>query len=281
MVTIKKASALTGVPEHTLRAWERRYGLLEPSRSPSGYRIYDDGALARINAMQALVQAGWTPRAAAAEVARQPDGEDPAVDPHAALIAAAADLDAAAVARVLDERFANAGFETVVDRWLMPALQRIGREWADGEISVAAEHLVSNIVMRRLSAAYEAAGRALPGSPVLIGAPPGVDHQIGLLAFAVAARRSGIATIYLGAQVPLPAWRDAAVKSSAWAAVTAVPRNRDAPKAARIVASLAEEPMLPVWVGGKYQHLVVEPDRRLGHSIAAAAALLAAARPDA
>ncbi|HSK32565.1 MAG TPA: MerR family transcriptional regulator, partial [Propionicimonas sp.] len=118
MVTIKKAAALTGVPEHTLRAWERRYGLLEPSRSPSGYRIYDAGALARINAMQGLVQAGWTPRAAAAEVARQPDGEDPTVDPHAALLAAAVELDATAVTRALDERFARAGFETVVDRWL-------------------------------------------------------------------------------------------------------------------------------------------------------------------
>lgn len=280
MVTIKKASALTGVPEHTLRAWERRYGLLEPSRSASGYRLYDDGALARINAMQGLVQAGWTPRAAAAELARQPDGEDPSVDPHAALVAAAGELDAAAVARVLDERFARAGFETIVDRWLMPALQRIGREWADGTMSVAAEHLVSNVVMRRLSGAYEAAGRTLPGRPVLIGAPPGVDHQIGLMAFAVAARRAGLATIYLGAQVPLPAWRDAAIKSGAWAAVTAVPRNRDAAKAARVVECLREEPELPVWVGGRYQHRVAEPGRSLGHSIAAAAALLAAAHAD-
>ncbi len=275
MVTIKKASELTGVPEHTLRAWERRYSLLVLSRTASGYRIYDDEALARISAMHELVQAGWAPRAAAVEVAHRPLSDDARVDPHAELLAAAADLDASAVARVIEERFAHTGFETVVDRWLLPAMHRIGLEWAEGTVSVAAEHLVSNVVMRRLSAAYEAVGRGQSGRPVLIGAPPGVDHQIGLMAFAVAARRAGLPTIYLGAQVPLPAWREAATRSGAWVAVTTVPRSRDVARARRVVECLGEE-RLPVWVGGKYQHLVAEPPRRLGHNIATAAATLAA-----
>ena len=276
MVTIKKASELTGVPEHTLRAWERRYSLLAPSRTASGYRIYDQQALARITAMHDLVKAGWAPRAAAVEVARQPLIDEARVDPHAELLAAAADLDASGVTRVIDEHFANTGFETFVDRWLLPAMQRIGLEWAEGTVSVAAEHLVSNVVMRRLSAAYEAVERGQSGRPVLIGAPPGVDHQIGLMAFAVAARRVGMPTIYLGAQVPLAAWRDAAGKSGARCAVTTVPRSRDAARARRVVECLGEEPQLPVWIGGKYQHLVGEPARRLGHGIAAAAATLAA-----
>ncbi len=275
MVTIKKASELTGVPEHTLRAWERRYGLLAPSRTASGYRNYDEETLARVTAMHELVQAGWAPRAAAVEVAHHPQIDGVGVDQHAELISAAAALDASAVARVVEERFAHTGFETVVDRWLMPALHRIGLEWAEGTVSVAAEHLVSNVVMRRLSTFYEAVGRGQTGRPVLIGAPPGVDHQIGLMAFAVAARRAGLPTIYLGAQVPLPAWREAATKSGAWVAVTTVPRSRDVARARRVVECLGEE-HLPVWVGGKYQHLVAEPDLRLGHSIATAAASLAA-----
>ena len=279
MVTIKKASELTGVPEHTLRAWERRYDLLAPSRTASGYRIYDDHALARITAMNELVKAGWTPRAAAAEVALHPLNGHPTVDAHVELLAAAGELDGAAVARVIDEHFADNTFENAVDGWLMPTLQRIGVEWADGKVSVAAEHLVSNVVMRRLSAAYETAGRGLDGPPVLIGAPPGVDHQIGLMAFAVALRRVGLPTMYLGAQVPLAAWREAATKSSARAAVTTVPRSRDVPRARRVVECLGEDPRLPVWVGGRYQHLVGEPERRLGHTIATAAATLAAAHP--
>ena len=276
MVTIKKAAELTGVPEHTLRAWERRYSLLAPSRTASGYRIYDEQALARITAMHDLVKAGWTPRAAAVEVARQPLNGEAIVDPHAELLSAAGALDASAVGRVLDEHFARLGFETVVDHWLLPALQRIGHEWSEGRVSVAAEHLVSNLVMRRLSTAYEAVGSGQSGRPVLIGAPPGVDHQIGLMAFAVAARRAGMPTIYLGAQVPLAAWRDAAGRSGARVAVTTVPRSRDVARARRVVECLGEEPRLPVWVGGKYQHLVGESAHRLGHSISEAAARLAA-----
>jgi DNA-binding transcriptional MerR regulator len=275
MVTIKRAAELTGVPEHTLRAWERRYSLLAPSRTASGYRIYDDAALARVSAMHELVQAGWAPRDAAVEVEKQTQGDAAGMDPHAELLSAAAELDAAAVARVVEERFARTGFETVVDHWLMPALHRIGLEWADGTVSVAAEHLVSNVVMRRLSTFYEAVGGGQSGRPVLIGAPPGVDHQIGLMSFAVAARRAGLPTIYLGAKVPLAAWREAASKSGAWVAVTIVPRSRDVARARRVVECLAEE-RLPVWVGGKYQHLVGEPSQRLGHSIATAAATLAA-----
>jgi len=276
MVTIKKAAELTGVPEHTLRAWERRYGLLEPSRSASGYRVYDDAALARIAAMHDLVESGWPPREAAVEVARRPVTQDGHLDPHAELVAAAADLDASALARVLDDRFAHGAFESVVDHWLLPALHRIGFEWAEGRMSVAAEHLVANVVMRRLSAAYEAVEVTRSGRPVLIGAPPGVDHQIGLMAFAVAVRRAGMPTIYLGAQVPLAAWRDAAAKTGAGAAVTTVPRSRDVARARKVVECLREQPRLPVWVGGKYQHLVGEPARRLGHSIAGAVATLAA-----
>jgi methanogenic corrinoid protein MtbC1 len=275
MVTIKKASELTGVPEHTLRAWERRYGLLAPSRTASGYRNYDDETLARVTAMHELVQAGWAPRAAAVEVARNPYSSDPTVDPHAELLVAAAALDSTGVARVIEERFSHSAFETVVDRWLMPALHRIGLEWSEGTMSVAAEHLVSNVVMRRLSTYYEAVGRGQSGRPVLIGAPPGVDHQIGLMAFAVAARRAGLPTIYLGAQVPLVAWSEAATKSDAWVAVTTVPRSRDVARARGVVQCLGES-RLPVWVGGKYQHLVAPPELRLGHSIATAAATLAA-----
>ena len=276
MVTIKKASALTGVSEHTLRAWERRYGLVTPSRTPSGYRTYDEGELDRIRLMHRLVEAGWAAGAAAAEVDRH-IGPGLAEDPYSALIRAAGDLDGAAVGRVVDDRFAGTDFETLVDGWLMPALYHVGLAWESGAISVAGEHLVANVVTRRLAASYEAVGDGQAGPAVVIGAPPGVDHQLGLMAFATAARRVGLATLYLGAQVPLDAWRDAARRSSAWAAVTSVHRGRDAVRAAKVVTHLAEDPGIPVWAGGRFQDRL-DGARPLGHSIGAAARELAAAR---
>lgn len=280
-MTIGDAARATGVPEHTLRAWEKRYELFKPIRGTSGYRLYDEAALTTIRAMQALVTAGWAPSAAADELSRRPrvvaslaatSGTTP--DPFAALVHAAAEFDAAAVSRIIDEQFAMADYESVIDGWLMPALVRMGKEWAAGRLSVAEEHLVSNIVLRRLSAAYDAAGRLQPGPPILVGTVSGVDHELGLMAFAVAARRAGIATVYLGTQVPPADWHRAADKAGAHHSVTTAHRKRDA----QLVAGLADVlgPATTVWVGGSAQQHAGPLCRRLGHSIADAAQALAA-----
>jgi len=286
MLTIKRAAELTGVPAHTLRAWERRHGLFAPARTASGYRDYDEETLARIRAMSELVASGWAPRDAAAEVLRRRGAEDPEPRPAPApqhdLVDAAATLDAERVARILDEQFARGDFESIVRGWLMPALTAVGRAWASGRVSVAGEHLVAHAVQRRLSAAYEAAGRG-SGRPIVVGAPPSVHHELGLLAFAVAARRAGLATLYLGADVPLDAWADAVAATGARAAVTAAPRRRDVARVTQLAERLAAgSPDLPLWVGGRFQHLVDAPARPLGHDIGAAAAAIAAffERPD-
>src|SRR3954454_14021473 len=60
MYTIKQASQLTGVSETSLRAWERRYGVVVPHRNDSGYRLYDEEALAAVSTMSRLVHDGWS-----------------------------------------------------------------------------------------------------------------------------------------------------------------------------------------------------------------------------
>lgn len=267
MLTISKAAALTGVPEHTLRAWERRYDVVRPSRTSSGYRVYDEAAIARIRTMQSLVAAGWAPRDAAAEAARTTTGDAEDIQ---RLLTAAADLDAAAITEVVDVRFSREPFESMVDGWLMPALAHLGRAWADSSVSVAGEHLVSTVVMRRLAAAYEAAGNP-SGGAVVIGCPPGVDHELGLFAFATAARRAGVHTVYLGAQVPAEAWRLVVAKVGARAVVTALHRRRDADRLVPVVDALADVPGIDLWVGGHHQGHAPVPFLPLGHSITAAA----------
>ncbi|MFT4108966.1 MerR family transcriptional regulator [Propionicimonas sp.] len=271
MVTIKRAAELTGVPVHTLRAWERRYGLVSPGRTASGYRVYDERALDRIRAMQGLVEDGWPPRQAARESLRREQGVASALE----LVAAATALDGEAAGHVLDELFAQGSFESVVDDLLMPAMVLLGNAWASGRVSVAGEHLVSNLVMRRLAAAYEATAQPASGPTLLIGAPPGVDHQLSLLAFATAARRAGAVTVYLGAQVPADAWREAAAAVDAQAAVSSVHRRRDAARLQAVAEELRATPSCGLWVGGRHQHLAPSPFRPLGHSIGAAARLLA------
>ncbi len=273
MVTISQAAQLTGVAEHTLRAWERRYGVFQPSRTRGGYRDYGDESLHRIRAMTQLVSSGMSPREASLELRRQTSDET-AREPNAAaeLIESLTRLDATVAKRIIDEQFALRSYEAVVDDWLMPTLVRVGEAWASGIISEAGEHLVANVVMRRLAAAFDAVGPNPATAPAIVGAPSAVTHELGLMAFAVALRRAGVATIYLGADVPASAWADAVATTGAAVSITAIPRRGDARRMAALAERLqAAHPSVPLAVGGRFQHLAPPGTRQLGHLIATAA----------
>lgn len=292
MYTIKRAAELTGVPAATLRAWERRYALVDPQRTDAGYRLYDEVSLGRIRDMAALLADGWSASTAAAEVNRRRDDAGSAPPPSPAppepggtarstttrLIDAAAAMDPAGVGRILDERFALASFESVVDDWLMPALEEVGLAWADGRISVAGEHLVAHAVLRRLAAAYDAAASRPDGPTVIIGLPAGSHHELGIFAFAVALRRRGLNTVYLGPDLPSPAWSATLTVHSARCAVLSAPSRADVPAARELVESLlsGHDEVLVV-VGGGQQDAVDGPRvHRLGHAIGPAATEVAA-----
>ncbi len=222
MYSIKQASIRSGVSVPLIRAWERRYGLVAPKRTPSGYRLYDDQAIATLVRVRELTESGWTASEAsravlAGEVTVGPavtDAPPPLTDEAAharqtalvqRFVKAAADMDIAATSAALDEIFAQGSFEAIVDDLLMPALIALGEAWADGHVDVAAEHAASAAVHRRLAALYEAA--ASGGEPsVVIGLPPGSRHELGALAFAVALRRLGTGVLYLGPDVPVASW---------------------------------------------------------------------------
>lgn len=275
MVTIKEAAAITGVSEHTLRAWEDRYGVIAPQRTASGYRSYSQADLDQVRTMTSLITAGLAPRAAAAETARR-HRMGSAEDPFAEMMAAASALDARRLDAELGRRFRSYDFEVLVRLWLMPALTRLGTEWSEGTVGVASEHLVAAQVMRRLSSVYDQA-KPTPSAPkVLLGAPPGVDHQLGIFAFAVACRRLGLDTTYLGAQLPNAAWSQALQQVHPDAIVTSIPRRRDGANATKLAAQLHSSGV-PLWFGGRFQHLAPESGRQLGHDIPDAAKTLAAA----
>lgn len=275
MVTIKEAAVLTGVSEHTLRAWEDRYGVVAPQRTPSGYRAYSQADLDQVKTMASLIKAGLAPRAAAVETARR-HRLGSAEDPFAELITAAAALDARRLDAELSRRFRSHSFEVLLRLWLMPALTRLGQEWSAGNLGIASEHLVSAQVMRRLSTVYDQAKPAATAPKVIIGAPPGVDHQLGIFAFAVACRRRGLDTTYLGAQLPISAWSQAVHQTHPDAIVTSIPRRRDAANAAKLATEL-HATGVPLWFGGRFQHLAPPPGLQLGHDIPDAATMLSAA----
>ena len=300
MYTIKRASEMVGVPVATLRAWQRRYRVVDPRRSDSGYRLYGAADIAKLRSMQALVASGWSPKEAAAVVSDDSDLETEPDDlerdqtpqrsrssPRASaqtsdLVAAAADLDPSAVTQLLDEHFATGSFEHVVDGWLLPELDRLGMAWAAGGVTVAGEHMAAAAVQRRLSAAFDAAALDGARSPLLLtGLPPGCRHELGILAFATAARRQGLAVVHLGSDLPLADWLTAAERHRPDAIVLAAPTPSDVAPVLEIIEGLQfiKGPALIediatvrtlVAIGGRHQDEVVEASIRLGHPAAVA-----------
>jgi MerR family transcriptional regulator, light-induced transcriptional regulator len=267
MYSIKEAASRSGVSIPTLRAWERRYGVVQPVRTPSGYRLYDDGAIARLRHMRALVASGWRPREAAQRVSdtastseQGDDGRQPQVSDAAAdtvdstrligrFVEAALTYDSAATEAILDEIFARGSFEWAMENVAFPALEQVGLAWESGDLSVAGEHAASQAVMRRVALFYEAAARAT-GADIIIGLPPGARHDLGALAFAVAARRLGVGVLFLGADVPVDSWVTAVRDTAAGHAVIAIPTPADSGAAAEVMRALIDGTSATCLAGG-------------------------------
>jgi MerR family transcriptional regulator, light-induced transcriptional regulator len=205
----------TGVSPELLRAWEQRYGLLQPTRTPGGFRLYSAADEARVLRMQSLVSGGL----AAAQAARLvlSDGEPPpptASPPATTLEDAAATLsvsldrlDEQAANTALDRLFAAYTVETVLQEVILPYLHRLGDRWAAGEVSVAQEHFASNLLKGRLLGLAQGWGQGR-GPGAILACVPGEHHELGLLAFGVALRRRGWRITYLGTDSPIEAVAD-------------------------------------------------------------------------
>lgn len=268
MYTIKEASARSGVGAPLLRAWERRYGVIAPIRTPSGYRLYDDATIDVLRAMRGLVEAGWsaseaaraitagevavTPVASGLASATVPAGPDAAVHRDqliARFAAAAASASATETEAALDAIFSSGSFEAVVDDLLLPAVGALGDAWAAGRMSVAAEHAASAAVARRLAAVFQSAG--IPAKPsVIVGLPPGSRHDLGAFAFAAALRRRGVGVLYLGQDVTVDGWIDVITRSHARAAVIGVVTADDRPAASAVIEALVARSVPIIAIGG-------------------------------
>lgn len=201
-------SKRAGVSEHVLRAWETRYGLLSPSRSAGGFRLYSDSDLRRVQRMRAYLADGLSAAEAARAVLAESERVLPApvrtAEPGSAteLQVALDDLDERAAHAVLDQLFGVLSVEAVIRDVLMPYLHELGDRWERGEVTVGQEHFASNVIRSRLAALSTGWG-AGPGPRALLACPPGELHDIALLSFGLVLRRSGWRVVFLGADSPL------------------------------------------------------------------------------
>src|SRR5512133_216380 len=208
LVRIGELSRRTGVGVDTLRAWERRYGLLRPQRSSGGFRLYGMSDQERVRAMKALINSGVSAAEAArltasavSPAARSGQGEEGS--DHAERLAAALDrFDEADANAILDDAIASFTVDAVVSGVLLPVLNAIGTRWESGEISVAEEHFATALLRGRMLALGRnwGAGR---GPLAVLACPPGERHDLGLIAFGLVLRERGWRIALLGSDTPI------------------------------------------------------------------------------
>jgi DNA-binding transcriptional MerR regulator len=217
-VRIGELSRRTGVQADTIRAWERRYGLVDPKRSSKGYRLYSSADEEVIGAMRELTAKGVA-AAEAAALARR-GAEAPAAPSLGALDPAAQArrlrraleaFDEEEANAILDECLAGLSLAKVLADIVPAAMAEIGSRWEDGEATVAQEHFASSVVRGRLLGL--ARGWGAGASPLaLLACIPGELHDLGLIAFGLSLHQRGWRIAFLGADTPLETLDDAVTR---------------------------------------------------------------------
>ena len=197
-----------------IRVWERRYGLVKPSRSSNRYREYSDEEVALLRFVKAQMEQGATIGSLAAEghdplIARMHVATPVSVEeqkPHERLLDDLMEslhpLNKAGFERRLNGAMAVIPFEEAVQRILLPLQRRVGELWHQGRLNVAVEHYVTKIIQQKLFSVMNQLPVNEFGPRILIACPEGETHEIGAQAVAYIAAMRGCHVYYLGPNLP-------------------------------------------------------------------------------
>jgi len=208
---IKDLEVLSGVKAHTIRIWEKRYGLLVPSRTDTNIRYYSDTDLRRIINVSLLVKnrykiskvAKWDEyqlKKTVLEITEKSNLEPDYVD---RLVLHMLNFDNVGFYKLTSEIIAQKGFEEAVIKVFFVLFERIGTFWQVGSIFPAQEHYVTSILRQKLIAETDKIGvENRNGSTILFYLPEGELHEMSLLFYSYLAQKYGYNVIYLGQFVP-------------------------------------------------------------------------------
>jgi DNA-binding transcriptional MerR regulator/methylmalonyl-CoA mutase cobalamin-binding subunit len=261
-------SRLTGLSPHVLRAWERRYGAVDPLRTEGGTRRYCEPDVARLRLLQAAVAAGHP----IGDVARLDDDalrhrsaarESEERPPLGQILAALDALDAAEAERLLGIQLAALGPRGFARAVVLPLLAEVGSRWEKRELCMASEHLASSVVRSLLGALLRRRSAAASTPAILFTTLAGDRHELAVLVAAVTAADLGANAVYLGPDLPAREVALAAGKKGAAAVVVGVSRFDGAAVRAQGLRELRRR--LPrdvaVWVGGAGLQDMALPER--------------------
>jgi len=258
---IRTVSELTGVNSITLRAWESRYGLIEPIRKASGHRLYTQEHIDLINRVVGLLDRGMRIGQVKAEVlaGNNSDDSNSSLEDERqnywrryinGMIAAIIRFDEHALERTYSDALSHYPVRLVTEKLLSPVLKEVGERWTSGQGSIAEEHFFGFYLRNKLGARFHHRSQSQSGPRLLMACLPGDLHEIGLLLFALDACDHGFQTILLGANMPLGEIPDAVIKTGSDALVLSGTIEPGGEVISRSLPRLVEKLDVPVFVGG-------------------------------
>lgn len=224
-LNVKAVTHLTGLNEHTLRAWERRYGAVKPSRSETGRRSYTDDDVERLRLMRKLTERGFAIGGLArrsylelqetlvnamaldesAAVATPPIPASPLATFGQNVEAALLNYDLALIYRLLQEARVKSSAKQFVLDLIQPLIASVGHMITIGRFSIAQEHALSAIVKSHLTDILSSLrhGTAIKGrDSIAFATMEGDLHEIGILICAVLCAVEGHLVQYIGPNMP-------------------------------------------------------------------------------
>ncbi len=210
--SIKELENLSGIKAHTIRIWEKRYNIMNPSRTDTNIRYYSDEDLKQLLNIAILNHQGIK----ISEIAKLSESEmrekvmsmstesGNAERNIEQLVIAMVDMDEVKFDRILSRYIMHEGFENAVIKVIFPFFERIGILWQTGTINPAHEHFVSNLFRQKLMVAIDniMVTDNQKAKKFILFLPDGEYHELGLLFYNYLIRKSGQIVYYLGSSVP-------------------------------------------------------------------------------
>lgn len=244
----------TGLKPDLIRAWERRYGAVEPGRTDTRRRSYSDADVERLLLLRRVVGTGRgisqvaglsnselealienEPKPAATyspPPILSPTGdhlEDMAEGFLGRCIVAAQHLDVRGLEMQLDRASVAFGRTHLIEKLLVPLMHRIGDLWHQGALRPIHEHMASAVVRSLLGGLHGACGPEISAPHLVVTTPARQHHELGALTVAATAAAEGWQVTYLGPELPPEEIAAAALQKSARAVALSITYPPDDP----------------------------------------------------
>jgi len=256
---IKDVEVLTGIKAHTIRIWEKRYGILVPERTKSKIRSYCDEDLTQLLNISILNQNGLK-ISKIAELSRDQikervkklsfseSGESAVLS---LLINALIEFDDVLFKRVLGSVIHKEGVESCYFNYILPFLDKVGIMWIVGTILPTQEHFISNLIREMLIVETNKLPVSTSGKTFVLFCREGDWHELSLLLYNFLLKERGDNTLYLGQSLPLDGLKRITekVKVEAFVSSLIAPLNAQAEEEFN---RFTEEIDIPVYIGGSH-----------------------------